>query len=197
MGDLEVDIQCASGTVVDLEELKEISLFFQKGYSNPSVCNREMLCVSEGEWCWTLFVDVLILDVGGNVYDAISLGINIALQELLVPLAVVVQVDGNQREVVVKDDQYLPPIVVSRDAVPLCITLRTDAKNVAILVADCTSSEERALPLAISVLCSARQIYGLHSQLAAPLPSNLFKEAVSLAMGVSNKLLEQLSISVK
>ena len=45
----------------------------------------QSLCVVERQQCWVLYVDVLILECGGNLYDAISIGVKAALFNVRLP----------------------------------------------------------------------------------------------------------------
>ena len=43
------------------------------------------MCVVEKQQCWVLYVDVLILECGGNLYDAISICVKAALFNVKLP----------------------------------------------------------------------------------------------------------------
>ena len=45
----------------------------------------QSLCVVERQQCWVLYVDVLILECGGNLYDAISIAVKAALFNVKLP----------------------------------------------------------------------------------------------------------------
>ncbi|OWK02780.1 hypothetical protein Celaphus_00010626 [Cervus elaphus hippelaphus] len=46
---------------------------------NKSSIDLESLCISPREHCWALYVDVLLLECGGNLFDAISIAVKAAL----------------------------------------------------------------------------------------------------------------------
>ena len=38
-----------------------------------------------GRHCWTLYVDILILECGGNLFDAVSIAVKAALSNTRIP----------------------------------------------------------------------------------------------------------------
>ncbi|TNN27535.1 Exosome complex component RRP42 [Liparis tanakae] len=62
------------------EELgTELSNTLYKVFNNKHSVDLKSLCISAGEHCWVLYVDVLLLQCDGNLYDAISVAIKAAL----------------------------------------------------------------------------------------------------------------------
>ena len=47
------------------------------------------LCLLKGSQCWVLYVDILILECGGNLSDAVSMAVKAALYTTLVPKVIV------------------------------------------------------------------------------------------------------------
>ena len=56
--------------------------------------------------CWLLYVDILILECGGNLYDAVSMAVKAALFATLIPRISVTAVDGGEPELELSDDPY-------------------------------------------------------------------------------------------
>ena len=52
----------------------ELSRTLAKAYKDKSVFDYSVLEGQAGAFSWILYVDILILEVGGNLYDAISIG---------------------------------------------------------------------------------------------------------------------------
>ena len=55
----------------------EISTLLSRAYSH--VFDLGQLSVLEGSQCWALYVDILILECGGNLFDAVSMAVKAAL----------------------------------------------------------------------------------------------------------------------
>ena len=43
------------------------------------------LCVLKGSQCWILYIDILILECGGNLFDAVSMGVKAAMHSTRIP----------------------------------------------------------------------------------------------------------------
>ena len=56
--------------------------------------------------CWILYVDILVLEVGGNLFDAVSLAVKAALASTKIPVVSVTAVDGGEPEIELSDDPY-------------------------------------------------------------------------------------------
>ena len=51
-----------------------------------------------------LYVDILILECGGNLFDAVSMAVKAALYTTLIPKVSVTAVDGGEPELELSDD---------------------------------------------------------------------------------------------
>lgn len=85
-----------------------------------------------------LYVDVLILECGGNLFDAISMAIKAALFNTRIPNVRVTAVDGGEPELELSDDPYDGQQLIL-DNVPLLVTLSRIGNHV---VVDTTLEEE-------------------------------------------------------
>jgi exosome complex component RRP42 len=56
-----------------------------RGIRNSGAVDLGELCITPGEEAWTLFVDLLVVDFDGNLFDASHLGILKVLKESKVP----------------------------------------------------------------------------------------------------------------
>lgn len=111
-GRIEFFVDCSANATPEFEGrggedlATEISRALAHAYANPQVFDLEQLCVLEGQQCWVLFVDVLILEVGGNLFDAVSMAAKAALFTTRIPKVTVTAVDGGQPEMELSDDPY-------------------------------------------------------------------------------------------
>ena len=134
----------------------EIAQVLQRVYAGSPAVDLAALSIVPGAQCWVLFVDVLVLESGGNLIDFICLAVKAALWDTRIPKVTVMDSDtvgeggSRQKELEVSDDPYdsvrlmegVDPGNADSDRVPLCITLsRVGSKT----VAD-GSLEEEAVP---------------------------------------------------
>ncbi|TPX72353.1 hypothetical protein SpCBS45565_g00437 [Spizellomyces sp. 'palustris'] len=78
------------------------------------------LCIIPGSTCWILNIDVLVLDYGGNLLDAIFMATRGALHNTRIPRATVEQSDGRV-EFDIADEET--EIIRGWEDVPLCVSL--------------------------------------------------------------------------
>ncbi|CAG0884128.1 unnamed protein product [Darwinula stevensoni] len=86
------------------ELASDIQSCLDRAFSSPSVLDYTALCVERGHFSWTLFVDILILQCGGNLYDAVSLGVKAALYNTVIAKVAVKFLADNKPEVEVSSD---------------------------------------------------------------------------------------------
>lgn len=84
--------------------------------------NLEQLCILKGQQCWKLYADILILECGGNLYDAISLAVKASLFTTQVPSVSGTLLDGGNVDLLLSDDPFnCQKLDVTN--VPLMVTL--------------------------------------------------------------------------
>ncbi|XP_019629559.1 PREDICTED: exosome complex component RRP42-like [Branchiostoma belcheri] len=127
-GKLEFFVDCSANASPEFEgrggeELAiEVSNALQRIFNSKSTLDLTALCIIPGGQCWVLFVDVLVLECGGNLFDAVSLAVKAALYNTRIPTVIVTADDEGQQEIELSDDPY----DVKRldvDNVPLIVTL--------------------------------------------------------------------------
>ncbi|XP_022179635.1 exosome complex component RRP42 isoform X2 [Myzus persicae] len=82
----------------------ELSRFLSLAHG--PVFNLSKLCIVPGQSCWKLFVDVLILECGGNLFDAVSLAAKAALCNTSLPNIVGTYEDGQNIDLQISDDPF-------------------------------------------------------------------------------------------
>lgn len=111
-GKIEFFVDCSANATPDFEgrggeELAiQISNTLTAAYQSPVAFDLKKLCIVKGRKCWKFFVDILILECGGNLYDAVSLAVKAALWNTQIPLIKKVDIDGNNIELSVSDELY-------------------------------------------------------------------------------------------
>ncbi|EEZ99918.1 exosome complex component RRP42 [Tribolium castaneum] len=111
-GKLEFFVDCSANATPDFEgrggeDLAiEISNSLSAAYKSPEVFDLTKLCILKGHKCWKIFVDILLLECGGNLYDAVSIAVKAALWDTRIPLVKSVTVDGNNVDMEVSDELH-------------------------------------------------------------------------------------------
>lgn len=62
------------------------------------------MCILKAQKCWKIYVDILLLECGGNLYDAVSLAVKAALYDTKIPKIKSVDVDGKEIDVEIFDN---------------------------------------------------------------------------------------------
>lgn len=97
----------------------ELTETIQRILCQDAALNMEKLCILPGRLCWTLFIDALVLDNGGNLLDCIMLGIRAALSDTKIPQINIVMTEGAP-DIELCQDQYT---FVDISNVPVTVTL--------------------------------------------------------------------------
>uniref|UniRef100_A0A803V3F6 Exosome component 7 n=1 Tax=Ficedula albicollis TaxID=59894 RepID=A0A803V3F6_FICAL len=126
-GYLEFFVDCSSNSP-ELEgrggeELgTDIANTLYRVFSCENSVDLKSLCINAKEHCWVLYVDVLLLECGGNIFDAISIAVKAALFNTRIPKVRVLEDEEGTKEIELSDDPY-DCIRLNVDEVPCIITL--------------------------------------------------------------------------
>ncbi|XP_068603425.1 exosome complex component RRP42 [Brachionichthys hirsutus] len=127
-GYLEFFVDCSANATPEFEgrggeELgAALSNTLYRVFGNKRSLDLRRLCISPGEHCWVLYVDVLLLQCDGNLYDAISVAVKAALFNTKIP-RVTVSADGEgAKEIELSDDPY-DCVRLDVENVPCIVTL--------------------------------------------------------------------------
>ncbi|KAG4081194.1 hypothetical protein HA402_014642 [Bradysia odoriphaga] len=127
-GKIEFFIDCSANATPEFEgrggeELAlEISNTLQKAYQSSKAFQLKNLCILPRQQCWKLYVDILILECGGNLFDAVSLAVKAALFNTRVPKVQAALMDGGTVDLTLSDDPY-DCERLQIDSVPLLVTI--------------------------------------------------------------------------
>jgi len=111
-GRLEFSVDCSANAAPEFEgrggeELAaQISSALADAYRHEDVFDTRQLSVLAGHTAWTIYADILILECGGNLYDAVSVAVKAALKDARLPRVAATAVDGGQPELELSDDPY-------------------------------------------------------------------------------------------
>ena len=105
---MEFFVDCSANATPDFEGRGgdslaiELSRTLSKAYCDRKVFNYDLL--KADTFSWILYVDILILEVGGNLYDTVSMAVKAALHSTIIPKVSVATVDGGKPELEITDD---------------------------------------------------------------------------------------------
>jgi exosome complex component RRP42 len=111
-GKIDFFVDCSANATPEFEGrggddlALEISNILGKAYTSQQVFNLEAMCIMPRQQCWKLFVDILILECGGNLFDAISLAVKAALFNTRIPRVSTAMMDGGSVDLILSDDPY-------------------------------------------------------------------------------------------
>lgn len=92
-----------------------------EAFRNDVSIDLPSLSVIPGQQCWILYVDALVLEWGGGMVDALSLGVKAALHNTLIPKLTVTG-EGEEMEIEISDDPRDSTRVDASNA-PIIVTL--------------------------------------------------------------------------
>jgi len=158
-GRIEFSVECCPSACPEFEGRgadalnSQLSETLERLMRAPNALDLQALCIIPDRQCWVLFVDVLVLDSGGNLFDACSIAARAALFNVRLPkLSIVTPLGGGEPQIEVSDDLQ-QALRLNVDNVPLCITL---TKIGPAYVADTTLEEELCMTARLSVGVNAR-----------------------------------------
>ncbi|CAL1537140.1 unnamed protein product [Lymnaea stagnalis] len=111
VGRIEFFLDCSANATPAFEGrggeglASEITAMLTRAYSCPSAIDYPSLCVLPGQQCWLLYIDVLLLECGGNLFDAVSIAVKSALFNLRIPNVTMTKDEGGI-ELDVSDDPF-------------------------------------------------------------------------------------------
>lgn len=141
-GRIEVFVDCSANASPIFEGrggddlALELSCALKRTLSNGAM-DMNSLCIIPGKCCWILHIDALVLECGGNLFDALSIGVKSSLYSTRLPKLEIIG-EGTEKDIEISDDPYdTIPLNVSN--VPVLITLNKVGSR---YVVDATAEEE-------------------------------------------------------
>lgn len=132
----------------------EISSALAQAYRSPKCLDLRSLAVVPGQQVWVLYVDILILECGGSLVDAVSVAVKAALYDLKIPKVSVTVDENGDPEVEVSGDPF-DVEKLSIENVPCFITLSKVGQQ---FILDATQEEQACAvgSLALAVTASGK-----------------------------------------
>lgn len=171
----------------------EISNCLRLTYTAPHAFDLKSLCILPKHQCWKLYVDILILQCAGNLYDAISLAVKSALYNIRIPRVSSALLDGGNVDLVLSDD----PNDCDRlnvDSVPIIVTICKIGEQ---CVVDPSVEEEICSTASVVIGVSGKRITTIKTISGGSLNPYTLDSCMDLAVCTSRKLNEKLMIALK
>lgn len=198
-GKVEFFVDCSANALLDFEgrggeELAlEISNFLRITYSSPFSFDLKSLCILPKHQCWKLFVDILILQCAGNLYDAISLAVKAAMYNLRIPRVNSAILDGGNVDLVLSDD----PSDCDRlniDTIPLLITTCKIGEH---CIVDPSKEEEMCSTSSAVIGVSNQKLTTMRTISGGSFHPDTLDRCIELALGAAKVLDEKIIIALR
>jgi len=169
----------------------EMSEFLRNMYVESGAVDLDALCVIPGKFCWTVFIDVVVLQTDCNVLDASTLAIFVALDCTRIPkLQLVPGESGGMEDFEVVGDLSQATALPVHD-VPLLVTVHWIGSTALL---DASAEEIACANGTISVAVDAAGCCrSLHKQKIGAVDVPAIKEAVAMASHAVASLLPVLT----
>ncbi|XP_015115786.1 exosome complex exonuclease RRP42 [Diachasma alloeum] len=178
-GKLEFFVDCSANATPEFEgkggeELgTEISNVLSNAYQSSHALDLTILSILPNKKCWKMYVDVLILQCDGNLFDAIGAAVKCALFATEIPKVATASVDGDDADIQLSDDPF-DCVKLNVENYPVLVTLCKIGDN---CVVDPTADEEMcaAANIVISVTPKGRVTSIVKTGYGSLQPSTLLK----------------------
>jgi len=196
LGKLICSVDCTRSSVLEGEEaLKNLNINLTSGISRllceSKTLDLTSLCVIKGKQVWFLYIDAMVLDIGGNLLDAISMASYAALSSTKLPkVTVVTGEEEDETEIDVSDDPLDSKPLVDVDKLPITVSL---AKIGSGFVVDGTAEEEQCMSASLSVSVNKMaQICGIHKSGPGGISPTALQEMLKCGRRIGQELLAKM-----
>jgi len=127
-GRLEFFVDCSANAAPEFEGrggeqlASELSNILYNTVCGVGTLDTAALAIIPGEQCWVLYVDIVLLECGGNLIDSVSIAVKAALFNSRIPrVRVRVDEETEQKEIELSDDPH-DCLALDVKQVPLIVT---------------------------------------------------------------------------
>ncbi|KAK0082191.1 hypothetical protein PV325_010900 [Microctonus aethiopoides] len=172
----------------------EISNILTNAYQSSNAFDLKILSILKEKKCWKMYVDVLVLQCGGNLFDAIGAAVKAALFSTEIPKITAATLDGGEADIQVSDDPF-DCMRLNVENFPILITLCKIGDN---CIVDPTAEEEACVSASVVVSVTANgKITSIVKTDYGSLLSTTLLKILQTATQVGNKLNDALMEALK
>ncbi|KAJ1927796.1 hypothetical protein IWQ60_002613 [Tieghemiomyces parasiticus] len=197
-GRIQCNVECSpnasqnlAGRAID-DLNNELTRFLTRALNCYGGIDLGKLCIIPKQSCWVLYVDALVLDYDGNLYDALMMATVAALYNARIP-QVEIEATGDDGEMdfdVIDDAEAALP-VPGRERLPLAITLNW-AKGA--YIADASMTEEYCVDSRLTVLVNPQgKICAVQKSALGTIPESVMPELLTSATQIAAEMHKDLT----
>ncbi|CAK9295200.1 unnamed protein product [Gordionus sp. m RMFG-2023] len=108
---------------------EEITTLLYKLYDSSAAFDKKKLGICKNEFCWKLYVEILILQYGGNIFDAVSLAVKAALHNTRIPIVEVKKDEDLQKYYIELSNNSSDEFNIDVSNCPLLLTISKIGAN--------------------------------------------------------------------
>ncbi|EDV37689.1 uncharacterized protein Dana_GF11284 [Drosophila ananassae] len=193
-GKLEFFVDCSANATPDFEGrggsdlAQELILSLQNAYESPQAFDYRSLCLIPGQQCWKLYIDILVLECGGNLHDAVSLAAKAALFNTKLPRVTATLLDAGITDLIISDNPY-DCTRIGIETAPLLVTV---CKIGDYCLVDPTAEEEGCSTVSIVVSVSMRNgepyLSGTHMTGGGSMHRDTMQNCLQLGLSIGEQL---------
>lgn len=131
----------------------QIANNLQSIYLGSSSINLEDLAIIPGKYCWSIQVDLLVLEMDGDPTDVCSIATLVALKSCKIPKVELLTGDFGALEDFDISGDLADGVPINCNDAPICISV---AKVGGVLIVDCSAMEQACADSAVSVAIDPR-----------------------------------------
>ncbi|EDX07284.1 GD11151 [Drosophila simulans] len=193
-GKLEFFVDCSANATPEFEGrggsdlAQELILSLKNAYESPLAFNYRTLCLIPGQQCWKLYIDILILECGGNLHDAVSLAAKAALFNTKLPRVTATMLDAGITDLIISDNPY-DCTRIGIETVPLLVTV---CKIGDYVLVDPSAEEEVCSTVSMVVSVSMRNgqafLSGTHLTGGGAMHRDTMRNCLELGLAIGEQL---------
>jgi len=200
LGKLACSVECTSSSILEGDEaLKNLNINLTSGLSKllceSKTLDLSSLCILKGKQVWLLYIDAMVLDVGGNLLDAISMAAHAALATTKLPsVEVVGGEEEGEVELQVSDDPFDAKPLATIENLPITVSLTKIGSG---FVVDATAEEEQCMAACLSVSVNNKgKICGMHKTGPGGISPTALQEMIKCGRRIGLELLSRLDVAI-
>ncbi|XP_055918783.1 exosome complex component RRP42 [Eupeodes corollae] len=202
-GKIEFFVDCSANATPEFEGrggedlALELAFTLANSYESSLAFDLKSLCILPGQQCWKLYVDILILECGGNLFDAVSLAAKAALNNTKIPRVTAALMDAGQADLIISDDPY-DCTRIDTDCVPIVVTVCKIGDS---CIVDPSAEEEECSSASVVVGVSRRDgksyISNIHTVGNGSLHKDTMFNCIQLGLSAAESLNDELMKALK